>query len=97
MKRSQAIAILRRHINELKKYGVSKLSLFGSTVRDDARRDSDVDLLVEFNRTVGLFEFFSLQHRLEEILGVDKVDLVQTGALHPELKDDILAEAQHVA
>ncbi len=58
---------------------------------------SDVDLLVEFDRPVGLFDYFRVQHRLEEMLGVDKVDLIQPGALHPALKNRILAEAEHVA
>lgn len=97
MERTRAIDILRRHSDELRRSGVSKLSLFGSTVRNEASSRSDVDILVEFSRPVGLFEFFRLQHRLEEMLGVDRVDLVQPEALHPALKDTILREAEHVA
>lgn len=97
MNRQQAIDILRRHGAELRRRGVRRLSLFGSLARQEAGEKSDVDLLVEFSRPVSLFEHFQLQHRLEEMLGVEKVDLVQAGALHPELKEAILAEAEHVA
>jgi predicted nucleotidyltransferase len=97
MNRQQVMDILRKHRGELDRLGVRRLSLFGSTVRGEAVDLSDVDILVEFDQPVGLFTFFRLQHRLEEILGVEKVDLVQAGGLHPELRDGILAEAQHVA
>jgi predicted nucleotidyltransferase len=58
---------------------------------------SDIDLLVEFNRAVGVFHFFSVQYRLEEILGVPRVDLVERGAVHPALLERILGEAVNVA
>jgi len=88
---------LRFHKAELRRMGVASLAIFGSTARDAAGGASDVDILVEFDRKVGAFHFFALQHRLEEILGVHKVDLVQRGALHPALRDRILEEAIHVA
>jgi hypothetical protein len=88
---------LASHTEELRRMGVTSLALFGSTARGESTIGSDVDLLVEFDRPVGLFHFFSVQHRLEEMLGVRKVDLVQRGALHPALREHILAEAIHVA
>ncbi|MCB2185516.1 MAG: nucleotidyltransferase family protein [Deltaproteobacteria bacterium] len=97
MERQQVSDKLRSHQAELRRLGVRRLSLFGSAVRNEANPGSDVDLLVELSRPMGLFDFFRLQHRLEEILGVEKVDLVQPGALHPDLKENILAEARHVA
>lgn len=97
MNSKQLVETLSRHESELRRFGVRRLSLFGSSFRGEAGPGSDVDLLVEFDRTVSLFQFFRLQHRLEEILGVEKVDLVQPGALHPALKAQVLAEAQHVA
>ena len=96
MNRKQVMDIPREHRRELDSFGVRRLSLFGSIARDEAAGSSDVDLLIEFDRPVSLFDFFRLQHRLEEIMGVEKVDLVQTGGLHPELRDGILAEARHV-
>lgn len=72
------------------------LALFGSVARDQAALDSDVDLLVEFSKPVGLFEFLDLKERLEQILG-RPVDLVTREALKPQLKDRILSEAVRAA
>ena len=58
MQRDRVISILRKHKNELRSKGVASLALFGSTARDEAQEDSDVDLLVEFDRSVGLFDVF---------------------------------------
>ena len=61
MKRDEALNLLHTHQTELReKYGVQSLSLFGSVARDQARPDSDVDLLVEFNRPVGVFGLLAL-------------------------------------
>jgi len=76
----------------LKAFGVARLSLFGSFARDEARQDSDVDLLVEFSRPIGLFRFARLQRELGEQLG-RHVDLVTPAALKPQLRDRILNEA----
>jgi len=77
-------------------YGVTALHLFGSAVRDELRDDSDIDLLVEFGRPVGLFEFVRLRRTLELLLG-RRVDLVTTRALKRQLRDKILAEAIRAA
>ncbi len=68
------------------------LDLFGSLARGDAHPASDVDLLVEFNQPVGLFQFFRVQRRLEAILG-RRVDLVMKDAIKRQLRTRILAEA----
>src|SRR3954469_14956939 len=57
--------LLSAHAEELRSLGVRSLDLFGSTARGDARPDSDVDLLVEFNEVPGLFGYVRIQHRLE--------------------------------
>ena len=75
---------------------VTEFSLFGSVLRDDFRPDSDVDLLVEFDRPVGLFAFIGLQQFLETLLGC-KVDLGTLRSLKPRLKDSVLQEAIHVS
>jgi predicted nucleotidyltransferase len=70
MKRHDAINLLNAHRDELAaKHGARSLSLFGSVARDQANDVSDVDLLVEFDRPVGLFGLFELQNRLEQLLG----------------------------
>ena len=97
MTKQELINKLVAHKSELRQLGIISLDLFGSAVRNETHEGSDVDLLVEFDQAVGLFHFFTVQHRLEEILGVLKVDLVQKGAVHPALRERIFAEAINVA
>src|SRR3990167_8440293 len=71
--------LLEYHKQRLKnKYHIKKIGLFGSIVRGDATSGSDVDILVEFEKPIGL-DFVSLADELEEILGV-KIDLVTPNA-----------------
>ena len=97
MTRREVVQRLLPHKAKLRQLGVSSLALFGSTARDDSAAKSDVDLLIEFDRSISLFHFFRVQHKLEEILGVSRIDLVERGALHPALRNHILAEAVDVA
>jgi uncharacterized protein len=81
---------------ELDALGVRTLDLFGSVARGEANEASDVDLLVDFVRPIGLFHFFRVQRRLEEILG-HPVDLVMRDAVKPQLRERIFAEAVRAA
>jgi predicted nucleotidyltransferase len=72
------------------KFKVEKIGIFGSYVRGEESRESDIDILVTFYEPVG-WEFIDLKDFLEEILG-RKVDLVTIKALKPQLKDEILKE-----
>lgn len=92
MNRDGILHILGEHRDELRRFAVKSLGLFGSAARDEARPDSDIDILVEFAKPVGLFQFVRLQAFLERLLGCS-VDLVTPGALRPELRDRILGEA----
>ena len=83
---------LAAHRAEFEELGVRSLDLFGSIARGDSGADSDVDLLVEFDRPVGLFQFFRVQRRLEAIVG-RPVDLVMKDAIKRQLRTRILAEA----
>jgi predicted nucleotidyltransferase len=94
MKRAEVLKIIKEHRKEFDAYGVSSLAVFGSTARDEARPDSDVDILVEFSQSVGLFEFIRLKNRLEALLGLP-VDLVTPDALRLEMREQILKEAIH--
>ena len=97
MKRDEALRILHEHTPVFReKYGVQSLSLFGSVARNEARPDSDVDLLVEFHRPVGLFGLVALQEYLEALFGC-KVDLGTPRSLRPGLREHVLQEAVHVA
>lgn len=91
MTRDEVIQRLAGSRAELSRLGVSSLDLFGSVARGESGPDSDVDLLVDFDRPVGLFHFFRVQHRLEEILGC-RVDLVMRDAVKRQLRDRIFAE-----
>ncbi len=87
---------LAENREELVALGVRDLYLFGSVARGEARVDSDVDLLVEFDRPVGLFQFFRVQQRLSELLG-RPVDLVMKEAIKPQFRARILEEAVRAA
>jgi predicted nucleotidyltransferase len=95
MRRHEALAILGVQMEPLSRFGVQSLALFGSAARDEARPDSDVDILVEFNRPVGLFTFLEVKEHLEQALG-RRVDLVTRAGLKRQLRDRILAEAVRV-
>ena len=92
LRRDEILRALRNSKPLLQGFGVARVSLFGSFARDEGRDDRDVDLLVEFSRPIGLFEFVRLQRELGERLG-HRVDLVTPAALKPQLRDRILREA----
>ena len=96
MRRDEILAVLREHQPELDTLGVSSLALFGSVARGEAGPESDIDILVEFARPVGLFEFVRLQMRLEALLG-RQVDLVTLDAVRQTMRDRILGEAVYAA
>jgi predicted nucleotidyltransferase len=78
-----------------RRYGVTGLALFGSVVRESARPDSDVDILVTFDGPATSARYFGVQFFLEDLLG-RRVDLVTDKALRPELRPYVEREAVHV-
>lgn len=96
MRRAKVLALLAAHKDELKSHHVRSLSIFGSVARDEARPDSDVDCLVDFDAPVGLFAFAVLKLYLEEILGT-RVDLATPEALRATMRERILSEAIRAA
>lgn len=87
--------ILAEHKEEIrKKYGVIILGLFGSYVRNEQSETSDVDILVEIEKPIGL-EYFELWDYLEKLLGCE-VDLVRSKLLRNEIKDEILKDVVNV-
>jgi len=96
MKRVEALKRLKAHMPELKKrFGVLDLALFGSTSRDTAKSESDIDILVTFDGPATSSRYFGLQFYLEDLLGAP-VDLVTDKALRPELRPYVEREAIHV-
>lgn len=85
-------AILAEHREDLAAMGVLSLRVFGSVARGEAGPGSDVDLLIELSRRMGLFGFFAIQERLEGMLGC-RVDLVQADGLKPRVRERVLREA----
>jgi predicted nucleotidyltransferase len=77
----------------VKEHGGSNPRVFGSRARGDAREDSDLDLLIKAGPTMSLLDVAAVQVQVEELLGIP-VQVVTEGALHPMLRDDILAEAK---
>jgi predicted nucleotidyltransferase len=96
MGKQEVIDIIRSSKPEIvSRYGVQALGLFGSYVRDQQRKRSDIDILVSFSRDIDLFEFIDLREFLETRLH-HKVDLVMESALKPGIGKRILAEVEYV-
>ena len=89
---------LELHKEELKqRYGIKELGIFGSYVRGEERKDSDLDVLTEFEdgAKIGLLEFISVENYLSDLLGV-KVELVEKSALKPRIGRHILKEVVYL-
>ncbi len=88
--------VLKDHKVELEEeYGVSEIGIFGSYVEGKQRETSDVDILVEFRKTVDLFSFVHLKNHLSDLLGAN-VDLVMKRALKPNIGKRILRQVVYI-
>jgi len=96
MSREDLLKAIAGRRSELATFHVRSLSVFGSYARDEARADSDIDLLVEFDQPVGLLHFLRLRRFLEEALG-RRVDLATPASLKERIRDRVLAEAVRAA
>ena len=96
MELEQILRVLHSNAQELRKFGVRRLWLFGSYVRGEAGKNSDLDVLVEFEPGKKTFDnYMELKFFLEELLGVE-VDLITVEALKPRVKKYIWSEAVSV-
>jgi len=77
------------------RFKVKEIGIFGSFVRGEEKDTSDLDILVELERPVGLIKFVGLQNYLSDELG-EKVDLVTKSALKPRIKKNILSEVVYI-
>ena len=84
-------AIKKKIVPILKRQGVTKAALFGSFARGEARKRSDIDILVNLKKNKTLLDLVGLKLELEEKLG-RKVDVLTYNGLHPLLKNIILNE-----
>jgi hypothetical protein len=88
--------ILKEHKEELfRKYSVVEIGVFGSFVRGEEKKRSDIDILVEFEKVPDLLEFIALEEYLRKLLK-KKVDLVRKEGVRHELKDRILQEVVYI-
>lgn len=88
--------ILTAHRDTLeKKYKVKTIGVFGSYVRGEPKKRSDVDILVEYTETPDFFEFLDLEEYLSDILEI-KVDLVTKDALKPYIGKCIMEEVVYL-
>ncbi len=87
--------ILRRNKAIFKKYKVNKVGIFGSFVTGKTKKKSDVDLLVEFEDVIDLFDFVHLTDEIQKVLKV-KVDLSTPDAIKPYVKPMIMREVEWI-
>jgi predicted nucleotidyltransferase len=95
MKRDEVLMRLRAHEADFRRLGVEGLYLFGSTAREEARENSDVDLFFDHERGAIGLELMDIKERAAELLGV-KADVVTRRSLHPRLKKRIESSATRV-
>jgi len=88
--------VLAEHKEELRqKFKVKEIGIFGSFVRGEQKKRSDIDILVEFDEPVTLFDFMDLEEHLSKLVEM-KVDLVSKGALKPRIGEYILKEVVYL-
>lgn len=88
--------ILAAHKDEVReRYNLKEIGIFGSFVRGEQKKTSDIDILVEFQEVPDLLKFIELERYFEELLQM-KVDLVRKFSVRSELKDIILREVVEV-
>ena len=88
----QFIEILReQHPKLAEQFNVATLEIFGSHVRHEENKNSDLDILVTFTKTPSLLKFIRLENQLSDLLGI-KVDLVMKDSLKPAIGKNILRE-----
>ena len=95
MKRDEVLRLLEAHQEELARFGVRSLALFGSVARDEAAPGSDVDFLVEFEGAATFDRYVELIAYLENLLGCS-VDLITRRSLRPYLRSSVEQDLRYV-
>ena len=92
----KATKLLKEHKARLEEeYGLLEIGFFGSYVEGRQTEESDLDILVEFRKTIDLFSFVRLKNYLSDLLGT-KVDLVMKKALKPKIGERILSQVIYI-
>lgn len=89
------LSILQEHSEDIHNFGVKSLALFGSTARNEATADSDLDFLVEFNAELTFKRYMKLKFFLEDLFNKN-VDLVIKTDLKPQIRESVIKEAIYV-
>ena len=97
MRRQAAVSLISHQADNLKARGATAAFLFGSTARDEATRDSDIDLFIDIEpgRKFSLLDLVGIQRLLPEQPGVE-IDVTTRASLHPKLRHEIEREAMRV-
>ena len=96
MKRTEVLQRLTRQREKLGDFKVKSLAIFGSVARDEAKPESDVDVLVEFEGPATFDRYIGVKTFLEDLLGC-RVDLLTRKGIRPELMPYVEREAVHVS
>lgn len=96
MDRDFVLQLLRNHISDLHRLGISSIALFGSVARGEASQDSDVDLLVELEPPYTFDRYIQAKFYIEDLLGCP-VDMVMQETLKPRARITAEKEAIYVA
>jgi len=93
--KNDIVTTIQENTKEIKKYGVKKIGIFGSISRDSQTTDSDIDILVEFEKgKKGFDNYMELKFFLEKLFS-QRVDLVLQDALKLRIRDNILKEVSY--
>jgi hypothetical protein len=94
--REEVLSVLREAQRDLRtRYHITRMALFGSYARGDQREDSDIDILIDVDPSIGL-RFVTLANELESLLG-NSVELVTSRAVNPKMKQILEADCIEVA
>jgi predicted nucleotidyltransferase len=87
--------LLLENTDVLRKYKVNKIGIFGSYAKGKPRKRSDVDLLVDFEETIDLFDYVHLVDEIQTILKA-KVDLATPDAIKPYIRSKVMSEVEWI-
>lgn len=96
MPRDEILVVLRENNTSIRNFGVKSLAIFGSVARDQARPDSDLDVLVEFDPPPTFQRYMDLKFYLEDLVG-RTVHLGTPDDLKTRIREQVQREALHVA